>query len=441
MSNQQETIFRTLWLLLHDEPFLKANAAVKPEVFPRGALRYLAGLSTNYYRQHQGLLTKSLVALATDGQSAALRRMGATADQARQVYEDLSMEYLVEDDALTGTRAMCREWLERRQIQASIEKAADSITSGDLVQARAHLASAELPQGDKQEVVHLNATSPDFMATSRVALPGAIPTGFDQLDALWEGGYRPGDIGMVVGSTGVGKSMALAFYAAEAFWCGTNIMYYTFELTPAQIRDRISLAILKKGKLDVHDSWDVELTRAYKRRGLSKVPNSDIDIRGGSQSWAGLTSDLDTYQRQWGKYPEVLLLDSADDLAPITKREKTYEQLKDAYTYMRALAYEKQIRIWTSGQLNREAVERARVSLRNIGDSFAKAQRSHYVLGFAQTEENKLHDDGPQMQLYVLKDSLHGTAGAHLSLATMFGRGKNGYAGYEITQTSGMPVD
>jgi hypothetical protein len=144
-------------------------------------------------------------------------------------------------------------------------------------------------------------------------------------------------------------------------------------------------------------------------------------------TWPDLTADLSAYKDEHGKYPDVLILDSADDIAPLKNRQAGHEDLKDAYIYLRNLAQEKKLRVWTSGQLTRDAVAKARVSLRQVGGAYAKAQKVHYVIAFLITID-------------VLKDSLHGTTGALLEARTEFGRGINGFPGIEVTQSHNLPI-
>ena len=440
MVNQPDTIYQTLWLLLHDEEFLRQHANIKTEVFPRGSLRYLTGLTLNNWKLHQQLLTSAVVALATDGQSSALRRAAADPQKVRGVYTDLSQAYFVEDDELPMVRKYCHEWLERRHMLVSMEKATDSLATGQLTDARVHLSSAQLQTDEPGERLRLNAKTPDFLQAVRQPKPGAVSTGFKEFDDAWEGGSRPGELGIVAGHTGVGKSMILCYMASHAFWAGCSAVYYTFELTPEQIQERIVLAMLEKGKNAVTQSWDVELTQAARRKGFKQgPPPAELDIRGGSKTWNGILSDLEQDKREFGKYPDFLFLDSADDVAALTKRDQIWQQLRETYTFLRAQAQDKNMRVWTTGQLNRGAVEKARVNLKDIGDSFAKVQRSHYCIGIAQTEQELTHVDGPFASLFVLKDSLHGSTGTRLECATEFGRGTGGFPGYDTSRRMKRP--
>lgn len=448
MTNAQSALGYTLWLLLNDEEFLRLNEAITPDVFPRGSGRFLAGLALDNWSKNHTLVGSTVVELATEGDTSALRKAGAQAAQAASIYVDICSLYAVDAIDLPATRAICTTWLERRTMQVAIDKATAALGSGDMAGARSHLGSAELIQHALSKSVTLNVNTPDFLKAMRTPKVGAIPTGFADLDKAWDGGYRPGELGMVVAPTGVGKTMALCAMAARAAWEGANVLFYTYELTPEQIKDRISLAILERGRGSLQDEWDVELLRAAIRRGNTTVPPFDVDVRNDAQTWPALVASLEEYKRKWTKYPDVLFLDSPDDIAPMFKREKSYEALRDAYTYLRLNILEaKGIRGWTSGQVNRDGIDKAAgknsvhggVTLRFIGDAFAKAQKSHYVLAFAQSQVDKQVQPDPEIQLYVLKDSLWGTTGAWLQCSAKFGAGSNGYAGFEIDNVYNLP--
>ena len=438
----QETVYYAAWLLLNDPEFIRQNGEVRLEVFPRGSLRYLVGLSLRYWQEHHTILSQTIVGMATDADSAALRRARAGREQVRKVFRDLNGGYSVAASDLPAIRQLARRWLERRSMQAAMEKAEVSIEQGDVEGARVHLDTAKLRAvGAEDTSLQITPEAEDFLAQVRRAKKGALPTGFKELDKLWEGGYRRGELGLAVAPTGIGKSMYLCYLAAKAFWVGASVQYHTFELSPAQIRDRIALGILEKGKRDTRETWVEELRDKAKRRGLSQPPAAYIDIRNDAQTWPAIVASLEEFKREQGKYPALLLVDSADDVAPIKSRDAQWQQLLETFVFLRALAREKRIRIWTSGQLTREAVDRARVNLKHVGNAFAKAQKAHYVLGFAQTDQQRTDDMGqPKMSVYVLKDSVHGTNGGWLECEVTFGRGDNGYPGWEVDATYGLPV-
>lgn len=432
-----ETIYRTAWLLMHDPEFLKQNLDVSPQVFPKGPLRYLVDLSLRNWRQHHQLLTRAVVDLASENEEARLKRNDADPTVIGDIFNDLALAYYIDGGSLPSVRAIARGWLEKRTFSVAIDRAGLAAERDDYPAAQSALLSASLRNRDRTQS-SLSPASPDHMQNIAKLPRTGMPLGITDLDKSWDGGYRPGEMGMILAPTGVGKSMIMCHMAAEALWTGAKVFYYTSELTPDQIKERTTLALLKKGKSKIRQPWPDELKHAAKRQGLNNPPDFLFDVRGDSLTWPDFLSDMEDFKAQHAAYPDLVLLDSADDIAPLEKRERTYEQLRDAFTRLRQVTIEKKLRVWTTGQATRDAVDKARLSLRNVGDAFAKAQRCHYVLGFSQTDQDRKDVNGPRVQMYVLKDSLHGTTGARLTLGVEWGHGDDGYPGLDVVDVTGL---
>lgn len=426
----------TLWLMLHDEEFMRTTD-VPANVFPRGSARFIADLAATTWDSHRTLVDDTLFDLAVEGDTTALKRSATDVDQAVAAYVNLD-NFAIQPQSLPVARERCREWVENRVLELQVARASQAIDQGRPSDARAHIgAMLSVRRNGYAGGEHINV---DQIPLRKAPLPGAIPTGLEALDRAWEGGYRPGELGMVAAATGVGKSMMLCAMAAEAYWRGANVLYYTFELSAQQIKERIMAGILQKSYMSITDWQDELLNTGQNLYGLNIPPGSDIDIRTEPQTWPEIMSDLEQYKRDWGKYPDVLMLDSADDVAPLSESDQAeHAQLKKTFTWLRDQTMSKNLRVWTSAQLTRDAVEKAYVNLKNIGGAYAKAQKSHYVLGFAQTDHQRNDPAGPKMMLYVLKDSLHGTGHGALELKANFGFGGNGYPGYEVLDTQGLP--
>lgn len=437
----QDIEFHTAWLLMRDKEFLKQNAKLPAAIFPRGPLRYLVDLALLNWEATRSVLSATIVNVATANDPSGLRKNQTDAARVIDVFNDLENGYAVDAQSIVAVRKYARQWLEQKLLSTSIDRASDAYNRGDLTRARSLLDHSRLADDDLRESVGLESTTADFLSVSRTIAPGALPTGFKQLDDAWDGGYRKQEIGLILAPTGIGKSMMLSFLASQAFWSGADILYYTYELTVNQIRDRIALAILGKGVKYATRPWKTELKDAASTRGVA-VPTSKIDVRGGDMTWPDLEADLEEYKLTNGKYPDLLILDSADDIRPMNPERALHEQLKTAYTRLRSIAKQKGIAIWSSGQLNRESVEKARVNLKQIADAFAKAQRVHYVLAFTQTQREREDPGGAKMHMYVLKDSLYGTTGADFELKPYFGPGNpkdSGYPGFFVELAEHLP--
>lgn len=440
------TSHRTIWLLLHDEEFLHKHRTLDPVVFPQGPMRFLVTLAMRQWADYRTTLTATVLNQALDAEASQLRKARATAESVARVYLDLDA-HEPEESGLPYVREVCAAWLEQYVLSAYVEKAGGALERGDVGGAREALTASMAAEPGEDENLKLS----DFLGRGLPEpRPGVVPTGLYELDRLWGGGVRPGELGLLLGPTNVGKSMVAVHLAVQAYWKNRSTLYYTFELTPEQILQRAITGIVESGPTSLGraskdtsspELWAKELTRAARERHLSEAPTCDIDVRTGLVSIRGLIHDIDQYIAEHGQPPGLLILDSADELAPERKQQATWEELRDIFTTLRGeVAQGRNLPVWTTGQATREAVDKARISLKHVGGAFAKAQRAHYVLGLAQTDQELQHEDGPYVNVYVLKDTLHGTKGAWLRCRSTFGRGGDGWPGLETMESYGLPV-
>ena len=59
----------------------------------------------------------------------------------------------------------------------------------------------------------------------------SVPTGWKPINDLMDGGLGPGELGVIVAPSGVGKTWVLCKIAADAVRQGYNVMHYTLELS------------------------------------------------------------------------------------------------------------------------------------------------------------------------------------------------------------------
>ena len=413
-----------VYLLLHDNQFRVAHRNVDVRVIPKGPSRYLVDLAL----RRAVSVSPALLEISLPGDASALRRHGADAKLTREVYRDLNA-FEPDIESLAVVRELCSRWLQQRAMQVGLAAAAGHLDRGELEQADVVLTKSRFRIERREQPTLLSKRGQALLSEER-DLKRAIPTGLYPLDRAWRGGIRRSELGIIMGPTGTGKSMVLCQLAVEAFWKNKHVLYYSFELTEDQILERIICGILGCGREDIPKNIDLATQIAQRAKAEHrKLPTrAEIEVRSGDTTLEGLKHDLEAFKGEHGRYPGILLLDSADDVVPPGKFEKTYEGLRSLYTALRLqFAQEMNIPLWTTSQTNREAVEKSRVSLRHIGDAFAKAQKAHYVLGLAQGEAEREDMDGPLMNVYVLKDSLHGSRGAWMQCRAQFGLGENGY--------------
>ncbi len=418
-----DTPYHFAWLVLNDEDFSREMAPlVTTDDFPQGALRGLTMLAKDQAERFGRTTTKQTLTAAIEAGFPA-EKYGTDADSMADVFDRLSA--FEPDDASYGRiEETARAWLKHRHMRKAADEASAALDRGDV-----ELAAESL---DLLHQAHTPIEPPlslgDIGRLYEESDNGAIPTGIHFIDEAWEGGIHAHQFGVLIAVTNIGKSQTLCYLACSAYRANYSILFYTSELAPKQILGRIVSGLIERS-YDQVDELEVmqQLVDYRAEHGIT----ASIWVKAISEGMttASLRLDLEQMARD-GKQVDMVLLDSADDMAPTTKAKDDWLRLESIYSGLRLLAVRTGMPIWTSTQAKQEAVEKARISLKHIGRSWAKAQRAHFVVGLAQTEQQRADPLGPIVGVYIIKDSEYGSISQWAEMQATFGQGK-GYPGFK----------
>ncbi len=418
-------VFYTVWLLLHDLEFAKRHTSLPFSLFPSGGLRALAALAIDQALNYRRTTTLYVLDVALD-QVFEPEHYGSSEEEVRRMYHDLNDAFYVTDETRGRVIMVCEAWARQRQMGAALAEGAEALQKGDEEAASLAILQARKVTAVDEEPLRLDR---DIQQALGPLSEDGVATGFPYLDRVWHGGPRPGEFGVVLASTNIGKTQTLCYMAASAFKKNHRVLYYTFELHQKQVLRRIAAAVLQRpaGQVPIDEANDL-LAQVRLQRELDV---SFIEIRMGTKTVADLLMDIEEMETEHEK-PDIILLDSADDLVAVGKHQSEYTRAGEIYRDLRKLSLATETVIWTSTQATREAIDKARISLKHMGDSFWKARRAHFVLGFSQTRSQIEADpiNGGLMSVYILKDSQHGTPGRWFDVAPTFGPARPDEEGY-----------
>lgn len=210
----------------------------------------------------------------------------------------------------------------------------------------------------------------------------SITTGFPSLDSLLGGGLRRGDLVVLAGDAGVGKSALALAMALRSTAAGQSAAFLTAEMSSARVMER-ALAIegrvrvddLRRGGLDeVAHSGVAAAAIALRRRSPLIEDLRDTGIDGVSDFLAqNLGIDLTVVDPIQALTRGVMPVD--EELADIAKR-------------LKELALRRSTAIVATSWLRESAVGRAdtRPSLRDLGGVGALRHHADVVLGLYREE-------------------------------------------------------
>jgi hypothetical protein len=414
-------------LVLSDPTFLdKWRHALVPESLPKGPTRFLLASALEHWDAHHQLMDWPSFLYWVDG---AIEDEDLHKDY-RQIFLDIQSAYPITDSSRPTAWEAAEEWIQSYHVGMALDRARAALVAGDRSGAFSELLGLREVTGEEREEpieITPSDTLGDIIRARRPTSwrDAPIPLGIDLIDEALEGGVQPGDLAIIAGPTNLGKSMFLCYLAASAYRANRRVLYLTYELSRLQIGERILMALFEKPKQDLNpDTLADDLIARRERWGVTD--------RGSVVIEEGVRTVSDLRHRLEEDDVDLVLLDSADDISPRQNYPNLYLSQGEVYSdILLDICHGMNKPVWTSVQLNRESVERARVNLRHIGDSFKKVQRSTLCVAVSQSREEEDYYLAPLVKLSVLKDSQHGAKGQWWRYTTKFGRGAKGWPGFD----------
>jgi replicative DNA helicase len=127
----------------------------------------------------------------------------------------------------------------------------------------------------------IGALLPELLRGGGAGVPGRIPTGIEPLDTLLSGGMRPGDLTVLGGRPGVGKTALALCVAANAAAAGVATTYACLEHDPSDLVERLLL-----GRVAHADAGRGDLPPAVQTRALV------ADALAGTRSWTEAVAEV-----------------------------------------------------------------------------------------------------------------------------------------------------
>lgn len=189
-----------------------------------------------------------------------------------------------------------------------------------------------------------------------------IPTGFKQLDNLLAGGIEIGELGLILGTTGKGKSIMLNNLAYWAAASGFPTVYFTLEMKARQIAQRTDSrwSMFEYSKFKRYDFKPSELRRLKSKMKYAMKRFADKLIIVESPVRKTMVSDLervlDDLSDDYGFVPKLIVVDSGDHMVASRRYESYRLEQADVYWNLSGLA-QQGYGVWSSVHAGREYVK------------------------------------------------------------------------------------
>lgn len=227
-----------------------------------------------------------------------------------------------------------------------------------------------------------------------------IFTGIPDLDNLTYGGIKSGQVGMIVGGTGRGKSVFLQWLGRTAVMQGKCVVYFTFELAAEDIASRYDsmFAQIKPQELNEYQQEVIDEVNKY---GTTYGKNLMIKHFPADSATIHTLKDYCRRLSHAGIVPDLILVDYLD----LMKAHRTYNDVHaETDSITKALvgfASEFDVAVWTATQMNRSGLVSETPDEAGMAGYIGKQYHADMVLWMAQTREEK---EDEIMRIWVSKN-------------------------------------
>lgn len=226
-----------------------------------------------------------------------------------------------------------------------------------------------------------------------------ITTGWSPVDDILGGGLAGGELGVILGPSNRGKSMALINIGAAIAKHRNRrvLLHFSHEMRAAQVARRYYANLL--GRFP-----DFDNAESYEEELLDYVDAEDIgEIRivSGRKNTSEIISICEQVISDGKKIGAII--DDYLDLVQLVGHPELRElrhKLSYLYQWYRELGEEYDVPVWTASQSNRDSYDTEIVRLKNMAEDMGKVSIADVVMALCQTREEK---DANRCRLFMAK--------------------------------------
>ena len=309
------------------------------------------------------------------------------------VQEQLREAYIVSDEDLEYVQEEFSAFCKNQQLKKALLSSVDLLKAGDYDSIKLLVENA-LRAGNDKNIGH--EYNLDIETRYREDNRSPIPTPWDRINELLQGGLGQGDFGLIFGNPGGGKSWSLIALGGFAVRAGYNVLHYTLELGEDYIGRRydafftqVPVNHIMKHK----DKVEEIVPNIPGKLVIKEFPMGKATIHT-IESHIRKCQDLDIN-------PDLIIIDYVDLLATKKRTTDRKGEIDDIYTSTKGLARELKVPIWSVSQVNRAGAKDDVIEGDKAAGSYDKIMITDFCLSLSRKAKDKVNGTG---RFHVMKN-------------------------------------
>jgi replicative DNA helicase len=309
------------------------------------------------------------------------------------VKEQLREAYRADIEDLEYVQSEFSTFCKNQQLKKALLNSVDLLKAGDYDSIKYMIESA-MKAGQDKNIGH--EYKRDTESRYREDHRKIVPTPWNEINELVQGGLGNGDLGLVFGNPGGGKSWTLVALGGFAVQMGYNVIHYTLELSEAYTGRRYDAFFTGTpvDQLEKHKEHVETLTADLPGELIIREFPMGKTTIGTIEAHINKVKDL-------GIEPDLIIIDYIDLLSTRKRNVDRKGEIDDIYTSTKGLARELNIPIWSVSQVNRAGAKDDIIEGDKAAGSYDKMMITDLSMSLSRKKEDKVNGTG---RLHIMKN-------------------------------------
>lgn len=309
------------------------------------------------------------------------------------IKEQLKEAYTSSDDDLEYVENEFSNFCRNQQLKRALLNSVDLLNAGDYDSIRL-LVNNALKAGQDKNLGH--EYNKDTESRYREDNRSFVPTPWEHLNVLLQGGLGGGDLGIIFGNPGGGKSWSLVALGGHAVKLGYNVIHYTLELGEDYVGRRYDAFFTHQ---------PVQNIAKHRKEIEAIVPNlpGNLIIKEFAMGKA-TTSMVESHIKKCIELdfkPDLVIIDYIDLLRSKRLKGERKDEVDDLYVSTKGLARELNLPIWSVSQVNRAGAKDDVIEGDKAAGSYDKMMIADFAMSLSRKRLDKTNGTG---RVHIMKN-------------------------------------